>query len=205
MKEMDLRVLKRKAIPVSQKAWVRTEWLQGEDGPLIVRPAVSGLDLSSWAGGHREFIEGKLSQHGAMLFRGFGIDSAEAFERFVKAASSEPLEYRERSSPRQQVRGNIYTSTDYPADQSIFFHNENSYQRVWPMKLFFFCLTPAEAGGETPIADSRKVLKRLSQNTRDRFDEKQCLYVRNFDDVLGLPWQTVFQTTDRSEVEESCR
>lgn len=198
-------VLKRKAIPVSQKAWVKTECLQSENGPLVVRPAVSGLDLISWAGAHREFIESTLSKRGAILFRGFGLDSAEGFERFIKVAAAEPLEYRERSSPRRQVRGHIYTSTEYPADQSIFFHNENSYQRVWPMKLFFFCLTPAEQGGETPIADSRRVLQRLSRSTLDRFDEKQCLYVRNFDDVLGLPWQTVFQTTDRSEVEESCR
>jgi len=197
--------LRRKAITVSQRAWIKTECLQSESGPVVVRPAVSGVDLVSWTGNHGEWIESTLLRHGAILFRGFDIDAVEVFERFVNVVSTETLEYRERSSPRQQVRGHIYTSTDYPASQSIFFHNENSYQRVWPMKLFFFCLIPAEEGGETPIADSRKILQRLSRATLAGFEEKQCLYVRNFDDALGLPWQTVFQTTDRSEVEQSCR
>jgi alpha-ketoglutarate-dependent taurine dioxygenase len=31
------------------------------------------------------------------------------------------------------------------------------------------------------------------------------MYVRNFGDGFGLPWQTVFQTTDKSVVEAHCR
>jgi alpha-ketoglutarate-dependent taurine dioxygenase len=39
----------------------------------------------------------------------------------------------------------------------------------------------------------------------ERFVEKQWMYVRNFGDGLGLPWQSVFQTTDRAVVEQHCR
>jgi alpha-ketoglutarate-dependent taurine dioxygenase len=31
------------------------------------------------------------------------------------------------------------------------------------------------------------------------------MYVRNFGDGFGLPWQTVFRTEDRARVEEHCR
>jgi len=31
------------------------------------------------------------------------------------------------------------------------------------------------------------------------------MYVRNYSDGVDLPWQTVFQTTDRSAVEDYCR
>jgi len=31
------------------------------------------------------------------------------------------------------------------------------------------------------------------------------MYVRNFGDGFGLPWRTVFQTDDRSVIEEHCR
>jgi alpha-ketoglutarate-dependent taurine dioxygenase len=31
------------------------------------------------------------------------------------------------------------------------------------------------------------------------------MYVRNFGDGFGLPWQTVFQTTEKEKVEEYCR
>ena len=69
--------------------------------PLLVEPNVEGLDAVAWAGQHGEWIEERLSEHGALLFRGFGIDSAERFQEFLAAASGEPLEYTERSSPRR--------------------------------------------------------------------------------------------------------
>jgi alpha-ketoglutarate-dependent taurine dioxygenase len=158
-----------------------------------------------WAGGHREFIESSLAEHGGILFRRFGISTPAEFEQFVKAVCGELLEYNERSSPRSAVSGNVYTSTDYPADQSIFLHNENSYQQTWPMKIFFFCEKAPARGGETPIADCRRVLERISPATREKFVEKGWMYVRNFGDGLGLPWQTVFQTSERGVVEEHCR
>src|SRR5262249_21300199 len=118
--------------------------------------------------------------------------------------SAEPLPYRERSSPRTRVSNNIYTSTDYPANRSIFLHNENSYQLTWPMKIFFFCMTPSIRGGETPIADCRKVFGRIDLKIRQRFIEKNWMLVRNFGNGLSLPWQSVFQTEDKSAVETYC-
>jgi alpha-ketoglutarate-dependent taurine dioxygenase len=103
------------------------------------------------------------------------------------------------------VSGKIYTSTEYPADQSIFLHNENSYQATFPLKIFFRCVTPAPEGGETPIADCRRIFRRIEPAVRERFIEKKWMYVRNFGHGFGLPWQTVFQTEDRGEVEAYCR
>jgi len=163
------------------------------------------MDLAGWAADNREFVCKLLLKHGGLLFRGFRLQGAIDLEQFIRAISTEPLEYRERSSPRHRVNGNIYTSTDYPADQSIFLHNENSYQHIWPLKIFFFCLTAAEHGGETPIADCRKVYQRINPQVRERFNQKKILYVRNFAGGIGLSWQTVFGTTDKAAVEEYCR
>jgi hypothetical protein len=66
-------------------------------------------------------------------------------------------------------------------------------------------MTSADKGGETPIADSRRIYTRVSQKIRERFAEKRVMYVRNFGDGFGLSWQTVFQTTDKSVVEQFCR
>ncbi|MCA1614515.1 MAG: TauD/TfdA family dioxygenase, partial [Acidobacteria bacterium] len=145
------------------------------------------------------------ARDGGILFRGFDVKSAADFEQVIVAVAGHSLEYRERSSPRSQVGGNIYTSTDYPSAQSIFVHNENSYQQSWPLLIFFFCETPSEAGGETPIADCRNVLRRIPPAVRERFERKGWMYVRNFGDGFGLDWQTVFQTSDRSVVEAHCR
>jgi len=177
----------------------------GTELPLLVQPAVAGVDLVGWAEAHREWIEDRLLRHGGILFRGFPVATAEDLDRLVAAVAGRTLEYRERSSPRSQVAGNIYTSTDHPADQPIFFHNENSYQSSWPAKLFFFCHTPPAQGGETPIADTRRVYRRLPEEIRRRFAERGVMYVRNFRPGVGLSWQTVFQTADRAEVEAYCR
>jgi len=173
--------------------------------PLVVQPAAEGVDLAAWAGANRARVEEAVLKHGAVLFRDFGLDSVGDFERFTKAASGGAMEYRERSSPRHEVGERVYTSTDYPADQTIFPHNEHSYSRTVPLKLLFFCLTPARQGGATPIADCRRVLRRISPRVRERFAERGWMYVRNFGDGFGLPWQTVFGTTDRSAVEDYCR
>lgn len=173
--------------------------------PLLVQPASGVLNLVDWAKSNTEFIEKNLSQHGAILFRNFVVDGLTGFEQFIRTVSGQLLEYKERSSPRSQVKGNVYTSTDYPADQSIFLHNENSYQSTFPLKIFFFCVTPPKRGGETPIADCRQVLQRLDPIVRERFVDKQCLYVRNFGNDMGLSWQTVYQTTNKADVEAHCR
>ena len=150
--------------------------------------------MCNWAAGHCLFLDERLYAHGGILFRGFDVADEMELARFIQSVSGDPLEYRERSSPRSRVLDNIYTSTEHPADQSIFLHNENSYQRVWPLRIFFFCQTPATQGGETPIADCRRVLARISPETRERFEQKGWMYVRNFGDGFGLPWQTVFGT-----------
>jgi alpha-ketoglutarate-dependent taurine dioxygenase len=140
-----------------------------------------------------------------LLFRKFNPLRVEELEQFIRILSGEPLEYRERSSPRHQVSGKIYTSTDYPANQPIFLHNENSYGHSWPLKIFFMCLTPPETGGETPLADCRKVFARLPAILREAFIERKICYVRNYGEGFGLPWQTVFQTEDKGTVEAYCQ
>jgi alpha-ketoglutarate-dependent taurine dioxygenase len=173
--------------------------------PLLIEAAVPRLDLVEWAARNREPLGQKLQSHGGILFRGFDLRRASDLERFIDAVSDGALEYRERSSPRSAVAGNIYTSTDYPPRHPIFLHNENSYQNLWPLKIFFLCERPAAERGETPIADCRNVYRRIDPEVRRRFEEKGWMYVRNFGDGLGLDWRTVFQTTDPSVVEEHCR
>ncbi len=197
---------RRKGVSLAQESTIKTrELAPGESLPLVVEPAVPGVELLAWAEHHRDFIEQKILLHGGVLFRGFDVRSIPDFERFIAIASGGALEYKYRSSPRTSVGENIYTSTDYPADQSIFPHNEHSYSPSFPLRLFFFCVTPAATGGETPLGDCRKILARIDPEIRDEFKAKGIMYVRNFGDGFGLPWRTVFQTDDPAEVEAYCQ
>ncbi|WP_033820352.1 TauD/TfdA family dioxygenase [Kitasatospora sp. MBT63] len=156
----------------------------------------------AWVGAHREPLLAELRSKGFILLRGACGDVGE-FHQVVSAIGGELLEYTERSTPRSAVSGNIYTSTEYPADQAIPMHNENSYASRWPQLLFFFCQTPPATGGATPIADSRSVLAQLPAGLRARFADG-VVYTRTYRDGLGLSWEEAFQTTDRATVEQYC-
>lgn len=152
---------------------------------------------------HRDTIREIVRTRGAIMLRGFPVE-VEVFERVIALVGGTALEYTERSTPRHTVAGNIYTSTDYPANQSIPMHNESSYSDSWPTNLFFFCHTPSATGGATPLADSRAVLRLLPSDVRERF-AGGVTYTRTFREGLGLSWQEAFQTEDRSAVEDYCR
>lgn len=201
-----MSVPKRKAVKLSEGGLAQAVYLEsGTSLPAVVQPAISGVTVTGWAEKNREFVEELLLKQGGILFRGFDVADATAFEQFITTVSSELLEYRERSSPRNHVSGKIYTSTEYPADQSIFLHNENSYQQTWPLRLFFFCAEPPADGGETPIADCRRIYDSINEKIKERFIKKNWMCVRNFTEGCGLGWQTVFQTDDRVRVEQYCR
>jgi alpha-ketoglutarate-dependent taurine dioxygenase len=153
--------------------------------------------------GHDHILD-RLHDSGAVLLRGFDVGGVDGFATAVRALSGEPLPYIERSSPRTSVKGHVYTSTNYPPTEEIFFHNENSYQTSWPMTLFFYCIQPPRERGATPLSDIRQVLKTIDPSVREEFSRRGWMLVRNFDAEFGLPWQEVFSTQDRDEVMAYC-
>ncbi|MGH8770786.1 MAG: condensation domain-containing protein [Burkholderiales bacterium] len=190
---------------VSTARLVKTAYLQPDAAlPLIIEPEFDHVDLIEWAKTNQQMLNAELLKYGALLFRGFRLQSALEFERFIRAISNDLIEYSYRSTPRTRVEGKIYTSTEYPAEQSIPLHNEMSYSRNWPMKIWFFSVQQATQGGETPIADSRNVFSCIDPKIRQRFSERKVMYVRNYGSGLDLSWQDVFQTTDKVELEAFC-
>jgi alpha-ketoglutarate-dependent taurine dioxygenase len=209
MKKLGLKKGQRRTVSASSEALVREEALfpdrPQQTLPTVFRPTVDGIDLVAWAKQHRQQLEERLWQTGGLLFRGFAIDDPKQLSSVVAALSDRWAEYREPATPRSQVEGNIFTSTDYPAHETIYLHNENSHCESWPMKIFFLSLVAAEEGGETPIADCRRVYLALEEHIKERFLEKRILYVRNLGPGMGIPWQKVFNTEDRDEVARYCR
>jgi alpha-ketoglutarate-dependent taurine dioxygenase len=146
-----------------------------------------------------------LEQTGGLLLRGFEVDGVSGFRTFAQGFGHPLLGYEFGSTPRSNLTAGIYSSTEYPAHQSIPLHNEQSYARTWPLKIWFYCPLPSPEGGETPIADSREVYRRMPARLRERWAERGLLYVRNYGGGLDVPWPKVFNTTERAEVESFCR
>lgn len=174
----------------------------------MITPGMEGTDLVEWIRKHERRLENDLLRHGGILFRGFRVETVEHFNQVIKCFTDTPIPYMFRSSPREELDRsvkNIYRSTSYPNERSINMHNESSYSRAWGMKIAFCCLRPALEGGETPLADSRKVLKDISPDLVSKFRSKGVKYRRNLSAGLGMPWQEVFQTPVKQDVAEICR
>ncbi|WP_082404671.1 TauD/TfdA family dioxygenase [Saccharothrix sp. NRRL B-16348] len=184
---------------------VRRVPLSDEPFVLRVEAAVPDLDLVAWLSEHRDAVLADLDRYGAVLLRGFAVDGPAGFGAAARALTPELLDYLERAAPRTEVADKVFTSTEFSADQWIPLHHEMSYAHNWPGRLYFYCDVPAAEGGATPLASERHVYPRIPAEIRERFERHGVCYVRNYGPDLDLPWQEVFQTTDRVEVEAYCR
>jgi len=195
-----------KAVSLDQGGLIKKGHLSSANTiPLVIEPRLDILDLAGWMKNNWQSVQADLLKHGALLFRGFDVPDQSAFARVVNATSVPLMQYMEGATPRTELGGKVYTSTEYPPDQSIALHNELTYVMTWPMKIFFYCLQPAQEKGETPIADVRNVLRRLDPKIKEQFTEKGWLLVRNFGEGLSLPWQTSFHLESKTELEAYCR
>ncbi len=163
------------------------------------------IRIADWLLNHSREVDEILNHRGALLIRGLGVRSNTQFARVLMSLfASELLPYNHRSTPRTALKDNIYTATEYRADQEIVQHNEQAYTNVWPMRIGFYCQKEAEVGGETPIADSRQVYENMPASIRDEFEKRSLMYIRNFSDI-DLPWQEVYQTSSKDEVAHYCK
>jgi hypothetical protein len=175
----------------------------GQRLPLIVEPADPSLSLEAWAAANKESIESALLKHGAILFRNGNLPTPRDFEKAAQVVYG-GLYSDYGDLPRAEAGEKIYESTWYPNDQMILYHNESSHLNMWPMKISFFCVTPAAKGGATPIFDTRGVCAMIDPKVLATFREKGLLYVRNFSPGVDPTWQAFFHTEDRAKVEAMC-
>lgn len=183
---------------------MKTQSINDQLFPVVVLPE-DEVDTLEWAQQSREKIRELLNKYGALLFRDHNIKDEQQFERFVAASTCEEwVDYREAATPRSHVNGNVFTSTEYPPKERIFFHNENSHTTSWPLYLAFYCEAPPIAGGETPLCDCRRLSGLIPEKIRQRFEKHGILYSRSFGYGVGIPWQKGFPVTSRVEMEQYC-
>ncbi|MGW3816955.1 TauD/TfdA family dioxygenase [Streptomyces sp. NPDC005046] len=177
-----------------------------DDEPFLLKLAAAqpGTALGPWIDAYRERLLSALDRYGVLLFRGFAVPDPDAFGRAARALSPELLGYLERAAPRNEVADKVFTSTELSEEQWIPFHHEMSYAHNWPSRLYFYGDRPSATGGATPVASERRVFPKIPAEVRERFQRHGVRYVRNYGPDLDIPWQEVFQTSDRAEVEAYC-
>ena len=155
---------------------------------------------------------GRVDIHGAVLFRGFSIDTPEQFEAAARSIDPELKNDYLGTSPRDALTEYVFSASELPPWYPIPQHCEMSFLPQPPRKLFFCCLTaPQGPGGETPVADFRGVYRDLDPAVREKFERLGVRNVRNYEgtarswDPWKLKrWDEMFHTTDRARVEQIC-
>ena len=186
---------------------VRTE-IKKDNFPVTVSFSeyTSTEEFIQWYREHERSMEETLHLKGAILIEGIDIDSIGKFGRVAGSMAEEFTDYIDISYNRRKLSTNVYISTEYDAAFPIKMHNELSYANYWPSRLIFACTIPAFSGGETPLADSREVLRSLEPSIVSEFTRKKIRYVRNLHNGQGLgpSWQDTFKTDNKHLVEQYC-
>lgn len=171
---------------------------------LLANPNESAITLSKWLTNAGDDLPDLLHKNGAILFRGFGVTSAAAFEAVCRSGTPDLTDYTGGGSPRTHVAGKVYTSTEYAADQYIPLHCEYTYFPEVPPYIWFNCEQAPESGGETPIGDMQHVRKKLDPELVNRFETRGVRYIYNLHggNGFGRGWRESFGTDDQSAVEQ---
>jgi len=158
-----------------------------------------------------------LTHCGAILLRGFPVNTPEDFDVLFKSFNLRPTLHIGGSAPgRDRVTGDVFTSTNSPKEGSIWMHNEMSYLRTPPQRVLFCSMKPAEEGGYTPIANFKKVLSLLDPVMVDTLKKRQISYTRMYvhenlkekyikkGSANCKSWQEAFMTKDPKDAEAAC-
>jgi alpha-ketoglutarate-dependent taurine dioxygenase len=177
----------------------------GNGHPVVITPASDRrVDaLCEYLTDARRALDELLVTHGAILFRGFALTGPEDFRRCARALGAAPYGYVGGNTPRSAVAPDIFTSTEYPATETIGLHHEMSYLPTWPARVFFYSLQPAAQGGQTSLASSRDVVRALPSDIVEQFRQRKVTYIRHFHPSLpvGKTWEATYQTSNRAELE----
>ena len=187
---------------------------EGKHFPLVITPQ-AGYDVATlgpWlqkAEDQKKWLKDKLLEHGALLFRGFDIHNATAMHAFCDAIDAQLMDYPRGTSPRTEINNQVYTSTEVAHNLPLPIHTEMSYTSVYPRALAFCCVIPPQQGGETPLADMKKVLERLPPSLVNEFETKGILYHQycpsGHNNTRFKTWQDMFATEDKNIAEQKCR
>jgi D-xylose reductase len=186
--------------------------VDGRPFPLAYEPGDLGADgLRDWIVSNRDALLTQVREHGAVLFRGFNVESPEAFDEAVQALHLENMPYVGGAAVRTNVVADrVFTANESPPSEPIPFHHEMAQVPNPPSYLLFYCDTPAEEGGETPLILSHEVYKYMASAHPAFASRLEALGVRytrimpaedDASSAIGRSWRSTFQVSTKEEAE----
>ena len=132
-------------------------------------------------------------KHGALLFRGFGIDVA-AFRAFAQQFCSTSVV--NESPGRQPIDPDAHIFTVDAGTRAFPLHPELSREPWKPDVAFFGCLSAPGQGGKTTICDGVALVEALPPQLRESLAQRRLLYIQSTWPSLLKFWLGTATPTD---------
>lgn len=189
--------------------------VDGKPFPLVLvpsQPSATPADLAAIISAERLRLQQLVAEYGAVLLRGWGPCGPQDFSNINLALHGDmDFDMSCSAGPRTQLAPGIFTANEAPPSDTIPFHHEMAQCSSPPAHVLFFCLVPAQDGGETPIIMSRLVTEFLRSRHPQLAEKLTRLGVRYIrvqpehtdpSSALGKSWKIPFGET-RSVAEET--
>ncbi len=157
-----------------------------------IQDLVANAQQLSRDGKIREYLD----KHGGIYFQNLGLESADEFSQFAHAFGWTPHEDIGNPVRRTVHAKNVATANEGPNTQPVYPHNEFGLSPHYPAYVFFYCVSPPETGGETPINNSIILYQRLKEKHPEFIEAVEekvlCISVQD--------WSSRADTWARSQV-----
>jgi alpha-ketoglutarate-dependent taurine dioxygenase len=186
--------------------------------PLVITPRwnSSKLFIVDWCRENRVWLDAMLLKYGAILIRGFSLDTPADMQEAIQAYHDNLNNTYRGTSPRRLMEGTdyVFSAAEVPVNYPIAQHIEMSFLDAPPRQLFFGCIKQSDAvGGETALADFRQVYRDLDMDLKKKLLDQGIRYQRThkkvgsyytYDVADMLGWPELFGTDDKKQVEKMC-
>ena len=120
--------------PVGQQSWHDCVF------PLAYGSQSTALsDALKWVQSQRERLDTQLRAHGAILFRGFSVHTADDLDAFIRAFEYPNFRYQDSLSNAVRVNRTerVFTANEAPPEVTIFFAPRNGTNPDLPESVIF--------------------------------------------------------------------
>jgi alpha-ketoglutarate-dependent taurine dioxygenase len=180
---------------------MKTSPLQPHFGTIVTAaPGQTVADID------HDAVVALIKERGTVLFTGYGA-TREDFDSFTDTISEDYMDYKGGGYVRKSVGGGagegkalLSTRYDHGREKQMTFglplHGEMYYIDNRPQALWFYCVKPADADGQTTACDGAEVYNKLGQKWKDLLHAKRLMFLRVYRDG---EWQKIYQTEDSAE------
>jgi alpha-ketoglutarate-dependent taurine dioxygenase len=188
--------------------------------PFVYQPAsdlsADIMQMEEWVAEQRDHLLSLATQHGAILFRGFPLSTAEDFDRFLAALRIENFPYQRSLSNAVRINytERVFSANEAPPAVKILLHHEMAQTPLFPANILFFCEIAAEQGGATPVCRSDILFERLQAELPQFVSDLECKGlkysnvmpgVNDPNSGMGRSWQSTLGVETKEQAESRLR